>query len=179
MFPADCANRFQRANIPAEPRRSSPCHAQGSATGSGPVPIASRTGRRPGRHARSPSKDRLCGHESKTALRSADRAAVPPAPAATGSQSPSSCQCGQSPAIPAHRSEPESWQRFKPTHEPQQRLHVSVAIDNNASAVRDHNLDSTTARSGALLRLLRHDHRRHKSANVAKPPFAIRLAPGE
>ena len=42
-----------------------------------------------------------------------------------------------------------------------------------------HNLDSTTARSGALLRLLRHDHCRHESGNVAKPPVAIRLAPGE
>jgi hypothetical protein len=40
-------------------------------------------------------------------------------------------------------------------------------------------LDSTTARSGALLRLLRHDHRRHESGNVAKPTFAIRLAPRE
>jgi hypothetical protein len=59
----------------------------------------------------------------------------PPAPAATGLQSPSSCQCGQSPAIPARRSELESWQRFKPTHDPQQRLHVYVAIDNNAPAV--------------------------------------------
>src|SRR5262249_49418805 len=39
--------------------------------------------------------------------------------------------------------------------------------------------DSTTARSGALLRLLRHDHCRHESGNGAKPPFAIRLAPGE
>src|SRR5271169_1773078 len=33
--------------------------------------------------------------------------------------SPSSCQCGRSPAIPARCSEPESWQRFKPTHDPQ------------------------------------------------------------
>src|SRR4030088_524947 len=122
---------------------------------------------------------RLCDHESKTTVRSADRAAVSPAPAATGLQSPSSCQCGQSPAIPARRSEPESWQRFKPTHDPQQRLQVYVAIDNNAPAVRHHNLDSTTARFGALLRLLRHDHCRHESGNVAKPPFAIRLAPGE
>ena len=30
-----------------------------------------------------------------------------------------------------------------------------------------------------LFRLLRHDHRRHESGNVAKPTFAIRLAPGE
>src|SRR5271170_815509 len=30
-----------------------------------------------------------------------------------------------------------------------------------------------------LFRLLRHDHRRHESGNVAKPAFAIRLAPGE
>ncbi len=27
--------------------------------------------------------------------------------------------------------------------------------------------------------LLRHDHCRHESGNVAKPPFAIRLAPGQ
>jgi hypothetical protein len=45
---------------------------------------------------RSPSTGRLCDHESKTAVRSADRAAAPPAPVATGSQNPSSCQCGGS-----------------------------------------------------------------------------------
>ena len=32
----------------------------------------------------------------------------------------------------------ESWQRFKPTHDPQQGLHVDVAIDNNAPTVRAH-----------------------------------------
>jgi hypothetical protein len=56
---------------------------------------------------------------------------------------------------------------------------VLPLADNNAPAVRHHNLDSTTARSGALLRPLRHDHRRHESGKVAKPPFAIRLALGE
>jgi hypothetical protein len=34
-------------------------------------------------------------------------------------------------------------------------------------------------RSGALLSRLRHDRRQHESGNVAKPTFAIRLAPGE
>jgi len=64
--------------------------------------------------------------------------------------------------------------------DPQQRLHVYVAIDNNnAPAVRHHDLDSTTARSGALLKLLRHDHCWHESGTVAKPPFAIHFAPGE
>lgn len=92
---------------------------------------------------------------------------------------PSSCRCDRSPARPARRSEPGSWQRLKPTHDPQQRLHVHVAMNNNAPAVRDHNLDSTTARPAALLRLLRHDHRRHESGNVARPTFAIRLALGK
>jgi len=50
---------------------------------------------------------------------------------------------------------------------------------NNAPAVRHHDLDSTTARSGALLKLLRHDHCWHESGTVAKPPFAIHFAPGE
>src|SRR6266496_4232474 len=90
----------------------------------------------------------------------ADYAAVPPAPAATGSQSHSSCRWGRSPAILARRSEPESWQRLKPTHDPQQALHIYVAIDNNAPAVYAHNLDSATAQSSDLFRLLRHDHRR-------------------
>jgi hypothetical protein len=43
-----------------------------------PVPIASRTGKPPGRHARSPSEDRRDAHESKTDDRLADRAAAPP-----------------------------------------------------------------------------------------------------
>ena len=42
-----------------------------------------------------------------------------------------------------------------------------------------HNLDSATAQSSDLFRLLRHDHRGHESGNVATPTFAIRLAPGE
>ena len=141
MFPADFANRSQTADIPAGPRRSLPRHPPGSATGSGPAPIASQTGRLPGRHARSPSKDCRCALESKTDDRSEGRAAALPAPAAIGSQSPSSCRCDRWPARPGRRSEPESWQRFKPTHDPQQRLDVYIAIDNNALAVPDHNLD--------------------------------------
>jgi hypothetical protein len=66
-------------------------------------------------------------------------------------------------------------QRLKPTHDPQQALHVYVTIDNNAPAVHAHNLDSATAQSSDLFRLLRHDHRRHESGNAAKPTFAIRL----
>ena len=68
---------------------------------------------------------------------------------------------------------------FQPTHDPKQGLHIYVAIDNNAPTVRAHNLDLTTARFAVLFRLLRNDHRRHESANVAKLPFAIRLAPGD
>src|SRR3954452_12336446 len=130
-----------------------------------------------GRHARSPSKDRPGVHESKTAARSADHVATPPAPEATGSQRPSACRCDRSPATPGRRSELGSWQSLKPTHDPKQGLHIYVAIDNNAPTVRAHNLDSTTARFAALFRLLRNDHRRHESCR--KLPFAIRLAPGE
>src|SRR6266403_6155718 len=132
---------------------------------------------RPGRHARLPSKDRRYVHESKTAGRSEDRVSISPAPAATGSQSPSSCRCGRSPAKPEPLSELESWQRFKPAQDPQQGLHLAVAIDHDAPAVRAHDLDPPTARSATLFRRLRNDHRRHKPTGRAKPPRAIRLAP--
>ena len=39
--------------------------------------------------------------------------------------------------------------------------------------------NSATAQSATLFRLLRNDHCRHKSGNIAKLPFAIRLAPGK
>jgi hypothetical protein len=61
----------------------------------------------------------------------------------------------------------------------QQRLQ---AIDNKAPTVRAHNLDSATAQSATLFRLLRNDHCRYKSgdiADIAKLPFAIRVAPGK
>ena len=130
MSPADYANQFQKADNRVGPRRSSPRRRSRSATRSGHVPIASRTDRLPGRHARSPSTDRLCGHESKTADRSADRAGALPAPAATGSQSPSSCRCGQSPARPARRSEPESWQRSSP-----RKIRSSVSTSTSQSTI--------------------------------------------
>ena len=61
----------------------------------------------------------------------------------------------------------ESWQRFKPTHDPQQGLHVYVAIDNNAPTVRAHISirlpPSPLPFSGCS------DHCRHKSGNIAKP----------
>src|SRR5665213_833693 len=133
----------------------------------------------PGHHARSPSKDRRCVHESKTAGRSRDRAAISPAPAATGLQSPSACRCGQSPAIPGPLSESGSRQPFKPAQNSQQGLHLDVAIDQDAPAVRAYDLDPPTARSGILFGRLRNDHRRHKSNWHAKPPRAIRLAPSK
>src|SRR5665213_1626644 len=133
----------------------------------------------PGHHARSPSKDRRCVHESKTAGRSMDLAATPPAPAATGSQSPSSCRCDRSPAIPGPLSEPGSRQPFKPAQNSQQGLHLDVAIDQDAPAVRAYDLDPPTARSGVLFRPLRNDHRRDKPSGRAKPPCAIRLAPSK
>ena len=40
--------------------------------------------------------------------------------ARSGSQSLSSCRCDRTPAIPARRSQTESCQRLKPTHDPQQ-----------------------------------------------------------
>jgi hypothetical protein len=47
--------------------------------------------------------------------------------------------------------------------------------------VRAHNLDSATrpVRYPFQAGLLRNDHCRHKSGNIAKLPFAIRLAPGK
>ena len=59
------------------------------------------------------------------------------------------------------------------------RGHIHVAIDNNAPAIRAHDLDTTKIRSRALLRRFRRDHRRHKSGNAAKSSFTIRLAPGK
>src|ERR1700724_1518993 len=131
----------------------------------------------PGPHAKSPSRDRRCVHESKTAGRSEDRAVISPAPAATGSQSLSSCRCDRSPAKPEPLSEIGSWQRFKPAHDPQQGLHLDIVIDQNAPAVRAHDLDPPTARSGTRFMRLRNDHRRHKSSGRPKPPRAICLAP--
>ena len=94
----DGANQFRtEGNQVARPRSRSR-RRQGSATKNDPVPIFSRTGMPLARHARSPSKDRLCVRESRRDDRSADHDGEPLGPAATGSRSLSSYPCGPSPA---------------------------------------------------------------------------------
>ncbi len=132
-------------------RRSSPLHLPGSATGSGPVPIVSRIDRPPGRHARSPSEDCRCGHESKTDDRPADRAAIPPVPAVISWQSLSSYRCDQSPARRELRSETGSWP-FQHRDNPRQRRRIDVSVDDHATPAPQHNLDPTWHRSRASCR---------------------------
>ena len=111
MSPADYANRFQKAGNRVGPRRSSPRRRSHSATRSGHVPTASRTDRLPDRHARSLSASCRGAHGSKTDDRSADRAAAPPEPAATGSRI--SRDMNVSPiAPPARKTKTDALQEF-------------------------------------------------------------------
>ena len=98
------ANRFRTEGSQVARPRSRSRHRQGSATKNDPAPIFSRTGMPLARHARSPSKDRLCVHESRRDDRSADHDGEPLGPAATGSRSLSSYPCGPSPATHATRN---------------------------------------------------------------------------
>src|SRR5262245_50724092 len=63
---------------------------------------------RPGRHAKSPSRGCRGGPESRTDGRSADRDAVPPAPAMLGTESPCAYPCDLSLARRAHPAEIQS-----------------------------------------------------------------------
>jgi hypothetical protein len=134
-------------------------------------PCCIRSGPRISRWSR-----RRCVHESKTAGRLKDRAPISPAPAATGSQSPSSCRCGRSSAksappvgngiMAAFQAHARSATRPPPRHRYRPRR-----------AGRSRSRSRSARCTEPRFMQLRNDHHRHKSSRRAKPPRAICLAP--
>lgn len=153
-FLADATSRFRIANSGVGPTRSSP---RAAVLGRKKRPSSNRSVNKhaPGRHAKLPSKDDREVRESKTDA----RAAVPPEPAMTSSQSPSSSLCASRPTTPARRLETQLWEYLKSADKPHTVPPLCVAIEDDPSSIRGHDFDPATAGVWSSLRCVRRDVR--------------------
>src|SRR6478672_1571788 len=104
---------------------------------------------RPGRHAKSPSKDRCDARESKRDVRRVDHAEALPVPATTGPGSPCACRCNRLPATPGRPSGLESSQCLQAVHDPNKNLDVNIAIENDTPPVRAYDLHAAPPSRGS------------------------------